>query len=423
VLLGFLVFLVYSRVFAVAAQRFGIPSPLQPLVAIAFVWVWWRQKGSATAAAATRTFMLAIGVFVLATLPGLLQPHPSPTIGMLSIIGQDTLFVAALVYVTVARHSIASAAWGMIAALALLSATTIASTLDIDIADGFWGLARTSEQLISDVDEGERAIGPYDDPNFFGQALVILLAPAFERSRRAPSRRGRVVAGATVLAGLAAIASTYSRGAMIGTALLIAYQLWRDPPPLRRFAPAFVAGVVALAVIAPGSVIGRLSSVSDAWPGNAADATDVSIRGRASEAIAAISMFRDEPLTGVGYGAYDERYLEFGSTIGLDPRRDERAAHNQYLEIAGETGMIGLAAAAVTAAIIWRSTRRRVVDRWGDRDLRTIATGFRGSVIGFAVTAAFLHDVHPRPWMLCLGLAVAAGAAAPTPRGPAGATG
>jgi putative inorganic carbon (hco3(-)) transporter len=421
VLVALLVFLVYTRVTASASERFGLPSPLQPLVAATFVWVWWRTHGSATAGAAVRTFGLAIGVFGIAALPGLFRPDPSSTVEMLTILGRDTLFVASLIYIVVARRSVEAAAWGMIAALALLSLTTLVHAAGFDVGDGFWGMARTSEQLITEVDEGDRATGPYDDPNFFAQALVILIAPALERARRAPSLRWRVVAGSVALVGLAAIAATYSRGGLFAIVLVVGYQLWRDPPSMRRFVG--VAGVVVLATIAlaPSSLLDRVTSVESALPSRAVDSDDVSIRGRASEAIAAFDMFEANPMTGVGLGSYDERYVEFSSKIGLDPRREDRAAHNLYLEIAAEMGLLGLSAAVVSALVIWRASRARVIDRIGSAQERSLAIGLRASVLGFAGTAVFLHDIHPRPWMLALGLAVAAGQlplarlSAPTP--------
>lgn len=409
VLVGVLVFLVYTRITGAVSERYGLPNPQQPLVAAAFLWVWWRTHGSTTAAAAVRTFVLAIGVFVLATLPGLFRPDPSSSVAMLTILGRDTLFVAALVYIVVARRSVRAAAWGMIAALGLLSITTLAHSAGVDVGDGFWGLAHSSVQLIGEVEEGDRATGPYDDPNFFAQALVILFALAVERARRAPSLRGRVLAGSVALVGLAAIAATYSRGGLFAVALLVGYQLWRDPPSLRRFVVLVGPAVLAVMMLAPGSVLDRVSSVESALPGRAVDSTDVSIRGRASEAIAAFEMFEANPTTGVGFGSYDERYVEFSSKLGLDPRREDRAAHNLYLEIAAETGLLGLCAAAVSALVIWRASRARVIGMRGTPEHRSLAIGFRAAVLGFAVTAIFLHDIHPRPWMLALGLAVAAG--------------
>ncbi len=401
--------LVYRRVAVPTSERSGLPSPLEPLVGVRFRWVWRRTHGSATGAAAVRTFVLAISVFGIATVPGLFRPDPSASVEMLAILGRDTLFVAALIYIILARRAMNAAVWGMIAALALLSFTTLAHSAGFDVGEGFWGLARSSEQLIGEVEEGNRATGPYEDPNFYAQALVILLAPAFERARRAPTLRGRLVATSVALVGAAAIATTYSRAGLFAIVVVVGYQLWRDPPSMRRLVG--VGGIVVVATIslAPGSLLDRVTSVESALPGRAVDSEDVSIRGRASEAIAGFDMFEANPLTGVGYGSYNERYVEFSSKIGLDTRREERAAHNLYLETAAETGLLGLSAAVVSALVIWRASRARVIGRIGSPDERSLAIGLRASVLGFAATAVFLHDIHPRPWMLALGLAVAAG--------------
>ena len=79
----------------------------------------------------------------------------------------------------------------------------------------------------------------------------------------------------------------------------------------------------------------------------------------------ALLVFADHPLTGVGFANFEEYYLDYSPALGLDLRRENRAAHSLYLEIAAETGVFGVAAFGFLLFVVFRGlywSYRRFVD-------------------------------------------------------------
>ena len=72
---------------------------------------------------------------------------------------------------------------------------------------------------------------------------------------------------------------------------------------------------------------------------------DGAVVGRATENLAAFHAFADHPVLGVGPGQYFRQYSqEYANQLNLRFLENNRRAHNLYLEIAADTGAVGLAA-------------------------------------------------------------------------------
>ncbi|MBC8508964.1 MAG: O-antigen ligase family protein, partial [Chloroflexi bacterium] len=71
-------------------------------------------------------------------------------------------------------------------------------------------------------------------------------------------------------------------------------------------------------------------------------------------------MFRDNPIAGVGLDNYSVLYQSYSRQIGLDPRLQARDAHNLYLEVGAETGLLGLGVFSVLLV----SMARGVIRGW-----------------------------------------------------------
>jgi O-antigen ligase len=123
-------------------------------------------------------------------------------------------------------------------------------------------------------------------------------------------------------------------------------------------------------------------------------------------------MFADHPVVGVGYGNFEDYYHRYARTLALDSRREERAAHSLYLEVAAETGIVGMAAFAllllhpIAGTIRTRSALR---DQGLSRDAQHVVA-FGIALGGYLVGSLFLHLSYPRYFWLLLGIAIAVGA-------------
>ncbi|PIE66215.1 MAG: hypothetical protein CSA26_01360 [Desulfobacterales bacterium] len=122
---------------------------------------------------------------------------------------------------------------------------------------------------------------------------------------------------------------------------------------------------------------------------------------------AAISVFKEMPLLGIGVGGFHEGVQSLG--ISLPPPWDSIVhPHNIYLQLACETGIVGLGLFGVwIGSSLWWSWKKirfgwlqgATPSAWG------MAFCFWSSYVGYLATAFSAHDFF-RPWWLGLSLAI-----------------
>jgi hypothetical protein len=123
-------------------------------------------------------------------------------------------------------------------------------------------------------------------------------------------------------------------------------------------------------------------------------------------------MFLDHPLVGVGAGNYSTHFARYADRVGSDARLYEEPGevnypHSLYLEVAAETGAVGLAAFGTVLVAAFASlvaARRRLLAA-GDPRTAALAEGVGLALVGLLVTGLFLHGQFPRYLYLLLGLA------------------
>ncbi len=186
-----------------------------------------------------------------------------------------------------------------------------------------------------DLVEGYRArwLGVYADPNHMAMdiGLVVPLAVSFMLRKKNPwwMRTGAVVA-----AGLAvtSIVYSHSRGGFIG--LCAAMAMWIFLERSRRIQSLVIGAVLFLGLVlfAPSSFWNRNESVADFEH-------DESAMGRVFAWETAAAMSEDNPLLGVGSGAFRYAWPLYAPE---DSYYMAIVAHNVYLDVVGELGFIGL---------------------------------------------------------------------------------
>jgi O-antigen ligase len=203
-----------------------------------------------------------------------------------------------------------------------------------------------------------RAVGTFGAQDVMGMATVVcfgLVCAVGLALGRTPVRQ-RAVAACCALALLVPLALSFSRGAWIATAVACSVQLVLAG--LRR-ALKVGAVVVALGVILVGGFgVGsamlqeRISSITQVT-----DAPDQSVTDRYTMWAAAVGMWREQPLTGVGLKGFPE-HRDAHASLALSAGSDTEGAgaayrkqpllspHNMYLLILAEQGLIGLLALA-----------------------------------------------------------------------------
>ncbi|MFJ6723472.1 O-antigen ligase family protein [Streptomyces sp. NPDC091281] len=199
-----------------------------------------------------------------------------------------------------------------------------------------------------------RAVGTFGPQDVMGMAtvvslgLVCALGLALDRT----GGRRRLVAAACALALLLPLALSFSRGAWIATAVACSAQLVLAGlrRALRVGAVALAAGVVLVGGFGVGSAMlqERIGSITQV-----AAAPDQSVTDRYTMWAAAVGMWREQPLTGVGLKGFPE-HRDAHASLALSAGSDTEGAgsayrkqpllspHNMYLLVLGEQGLVGL---------------------------------------------------------------------------------
>jgi len=302
-----------------------------------------------------------------------------------------------------ARHAV----WTLLVAGIFMGSITTFQYLTGTFENIYWGFGQGQMQNIVGETEGYRIAGVIGDPNFYAQILVVLVPLAFDRLWNEKSMLLKLLAAWALTVSLLSVIFTFSRGGFVALVIvLLALAIYRPPRPLE----IAVLIILAMSVLpfVPAKYMDRLQTLTSLAGPNADVRTEVSFRGRASELLAATRMFADRPLLGVGVGNYSVYYQRYSREIGLDPRTEARAAHNLFLEIASETGIIGF---SVFLLILW-AVFNGLLKSWrmlSAADLKqdaNLLAAFAIGMLGYLSAAMFIHGAYPRYLWLLVGIAL-----------------
>jgi len=236
----------------------------------------------------------------------------------------------------------------------------------------------TDPLLPAGVLEGKwRSFGTFGNPNWAGEYLAMAVLITLGRLWTAWSWL-RMAALALIAAGLAA---TFARGAWLACVAAIVALAFAGRAPLSRN----LRIAIAAAVVAAIAVIAILSLRPDMF---GYLVNSASLRGRLWLWYVTLHLIVAHPL-GVGLGSFEPRFAEmqahcFQTAFGrqfLASASFPPQAHNDFLQIGAEAGVLALAAAAVLAVMILRRGRALASDR--------TALGFWASVVATLCNALY----------------------------------
>lgn len=244
-----------------------------------------------------------------------------------------------------------------------------------------------------------RASGPIGEANDFAYVLATATPLALYLAWRQRERRALWLLASAVL--LVTIALTLSRGAIVGLGLAALWAALHN----RAIVKGLVAAIAGVALL--GAV---MLAVDSKWVGDRLNAktavADENWVSRQALWRAAIDMFQEEPILGVGTGLYPHRAAEF---VHDEPWHIvEPVAHNAYLEVLAEDGAIGLILFVVFIGGSWLTLvrARRAARRADDADGAWLALVVQASSIVAVVSAAFLSVQTAPPIWLTAAMAV-----------------
>jgi O-antigen ligase len=119
-------------------------------------------------------------------------------------------------------------------------------------------------------------------------------------------------------------------------------------------------------------------------------------------------MIKSNPLFGVGLHSYNYLFPYYSKSLGLARVATEREAHNLYLEVLAETGIVGFSVFFIllytSFQCVFRARKAFVFANL--KDYAGMTTGLLAGLVGYFTAAMFIHSAFPRYFFLLLGIAL-----------------
>ncbi len=349
-------FLLYTNLLVVAAEHGLVPTAASIVIpALLLAAVLHRVALRREPIIVDRTFLVMLAFLGVLLVSGFTVKGYAEAIARI-----ETFCIEGLTMYFLARNAIRDLTSLRRTIVALILAATFLSGLSLfqaatqNYRQDFLGLAQhdvehTGPGANPDGDVmglADRARGPVGDPNRFAQILMMVLPLAFVAWRDARSRTRALIALACLAGILGGIVVTYSRGGFLALVVLL---LLCAPLGLLRAKTVLMivaAGVLAAPVLAPAYTkrVLSITGVAALW-GRPDVEADGATRGRTTEMLSALAAFIDHPILGVGPGQYVEyysRHYQALPEVSVREISEPRRAHDLYLELAAEGGMVGL---------------------------------------------------------------------------------
>jgi len=213
-----------------------------------------------------------------------------------------------------------------------------------------------------------RVYSTLDNPNVLAEYLLLIIPLAVSVVFTAKSQSGKIYALCATGVMCLAMLLTLSRGGWLGLVFAAAvFLVLMD----RRFIVLGLIAAAAAVLVLPESVLGRFTSIGDM--------SDGSTSYRFSIWMGSLAMLADYWFCGIGPGtaAFNKVYPLYSYNTAT-----AQHAHNLYLQITCETGIIGLLVFVMLLFMFFKTTCS-AVSRAADKTVRLRLIAVISGILGF----------------------------------------
>jgi putative inorganic carbon (HCO3(-)) transporter len=301
------------------------------------------------------------------------------------------IFLLPIAYTALRRRE------GLLAVVSVFVASALLSAL--------YGLATGN----ADPTDGQRLSGAGTDPNELAVVLLAAAALAFALAAvRSIPTLGRVAAAAASVLCVFLMLLTSSRTGLVGGGALLLMGMFFAGRG--RHVPFLLLGLLAalsvgyyIAALAPQESRDRILAITEGGGSGRDDIWKVGWR-----------MVEANPVKGVGVGNFPSTAVDYLLQPGVVTRRDlivdnPKVAHNVYLEVLAELGVIGLTLFLVIVGFVLSCALRaaRLFAAHRDAAMEIVARSVLVASVGVLVASSFVSLQFSKPLWLLFGLAPA----------------
>jgi putative inorganic carbon (hco3(-)) transporter len=406
----FLVFITYTRFSDIAVHTYNAPSVAKSFIVILLIAIFIRWVVSNERPRGLLMPSLLVVAYGLVGFTSLLYaPNINAVMNSLSNYVKDALIALVVIALLKKPYQFRHVVYTLLVIGIFIGSISVHQHLTGNFTDNYGGFAVAEFMNIVGDTNDYRLSGPVGDPNFFAQVMIVLALLGVERLLHEKRLLLKVLAGWAAAVSTLTVVFTYSRGGTVALVLALLLFFWIYKLKPAQLIVALTLGIVML-LFAPPVYYERVLTLTDIIPsrdGQINVRDDRAIQGRASENLTAWVMIMDRPLMGVGLNNFSHLYQQYSKSLGLAPSARNRSPHNLYLEVAAETGVVGLTVFLTMVTLALRSilyARRRFIEA-GLEDYANMATGFAIAFCGYLLAALFVHASYPRYFYLLIGIA------------------
>ena len=415
------IFYIYTNVGPVATRFHGLPYfitlgfPVILIVPLVWYFVLLRQKPVITPVLILLLMLFTIYMFGAAFSKDIQLALPQ----LAEFFIEGLLLYFILTNIIRTPLMLKRVVWVLLISGALIGGLSLFQQVTRTFDNDYGGFAQVAGTILTGVEnlQGEirqpRLMGSIGEQNRYAQNMLMLVPLGLLQLWIYRSLRLRLLT--LLLTGLIIVggALTFSRGAAVGFVLMILIMVFLRYVKIHQLMLLILGASLILWAfpeygprLASLNVIAALASQENGPPLAGADN---SVMDRSSLMIAALMVFRDHPVVGVGPGMVRYYTQEYARQIGMSSITGDFQAHNLLLGIAADAGLFGLICFLLILFIPLRDLAR-VRKQWMEShpDWSYLATGFLQALFSYIVTGLFLHLSYYRFFYLMLALAVVA---------------
>ncbi|MFH0930617.1 MAG: putative O-glycosylation ligase, exosortase A system-associated [Candidatus Zixiibacteriota bacterium] len=244
---------------------------------------------------------------------------------------------------------------------------------------------------------GTATRGFLGDAHDFALAVTLVLPFSFYLFINEKNKSPRFLLFVSMIVLFWGIVSTSSRGGFVTLVVIISYLLFKSQKKLVGI--ILILFILAtILILAPKEFWERQSTIISYQE-------DPSALGRIVAWKAGLTMFLDRPLTGVGMDCFS---IAYGARYHLPQVKEWIAAHNAYIQIGAELGVLGLTCYLLLIYLIYKENNRlqKSIKRGplGNNFYITISQALKASLIAYAVGSLFLSAAYYPHLYILIGL-------------------
>lgn len=413
------VFALYLNVPVVAITFYGVPSLMAAasLLLLALPLAGYLLRRQPLLIAPALPYMLLL--LAAAILSAIRSSSLGEAMNWISVFLTEGLLLFVLITNVIRTpRTLMRAIWVLLIAGAIMGGLSVVQEVTHSYSSSFGGFAQidglgvvVSTNPLGSETRQPRLAGPIGEQNRYAQVLLVLIPLGIGfavRRRRTGERVVALAASGLIIAGTLL---TYSRGAAVALVGVLALMLLLRFVRLRAVLLAVAAVVVVAFLVAPGffTRVASLQGLEALTSDTSSASADGSLQGRAALSLGAWQAFVDHPLTGVGPGLFAADYsATYANDTGIHHflSSSQFPAHNLYLGIAADMGLLGLvsflAVLGVTGALLWRERLRWMGVR---DDYAYLATAMGLSLAAYGASGIFLHLAYERYFWFLIAIA------------------